>query len=232
MAIKLDNENDIVTYENQPDSPRAMFPNTPKGLTEAQTLELLINKAVTVDNENSVKELTNEDLNDITLPGSYAMKAGNTVSHKPNTTSVSAKLIVFALDDGVYQFYLQGGSTSAPWAYRMKYGTSWGSWFTVANLTIINNRLKFEKITIAAADESISISLTKDSFNLFLFACPTVTQNNGLALYYNYNNASVAGSVLHVCSVLTVTRDGVNLTFTKASSASEHPCYILKITTS
>lgn len=225
------NGSDPVEYENEPDVDRPLFPNIPVGLTEAQTLEMLINNAVTVDNANSVKELTNEDLNNITEPGSYSMKAGNTVTHKPNTASVSAKVIVFALDNGLYQFYLQGGSTSAPWSYRIKYGTSWGSWYAVANATVANNRLKFEKINITASEQSKSTTLTKDSFNLFLLACPTVTQNNGLALYYNYNNASVAGGVLHACSAITVTRDGLNVLFTKASSASAHACYILKITT-
>lgn len=225
------NGSDPVEYENEPDVDRPLFPNIPVGLTDAQTLAKIIETAVTTDNANSVKELTNEDLNVITEPGSYSLKVGNTVSHKPNTSSVSAKLIVFALDNGVYQFYLQGGSTSAPWSYRMKYGTTWGSWFTVANSNVANNRLKFEKINITASEQSKSTTLTKDSFNLFLLACPTVTQNNGLALYYNYNNASVAGLVLHACSAITVTRDGLNVLFTKASSASAHACYILKITT-
>ena len=225
------NGSDPVEYENEPDVDRPLFPNIPAGLTDAQTLAKIIETAVTADNDAVVKHLTNEDLNDVTQPGSYSMSANNSVTHKPNSTNVAAKLIVLTIDNGAYQFYLQGGSTSSPWSYRMKFGTSWGSWYTVANSAAIANRLKFEKINITASEQSKSTTLTKDSFNLFLLACPTVTQNNGLALYYNYNNASVAGLVLHACSAITVTRDGLNVLFTKASSASAHACYILKITT-
>lgn len=100
-----------------------------------------------------------------------------------------------------------------------------------AMLGVTDPQIVVEKINLSASEQSKTVSITKDSFNLFLMACPTVTQNNGLALYYNNNNASVAGGTLHECPALTVTKDGTNALFTKTSSAASHACYILKITT-
>ena len=80
-----------------------------------------------VDGKSVIKALTNEDLNDVTVPGFYNSGGGNTVTNKPSGVDPFGLIVIHNVSGAYYtQIIFSGG-----YSYRRHcLNNTWGAWAT------------------------------------------------------------------------------------------------------
>lgn len=232
MAIILDKDNDVVTYENQPEQAHAMFPNASYGVDVNEVIDLIAGIAGLSANDG-IRLNNDADLNTVTNAGNYYALTSNNIMNVPTPTYnlLGFRLFVFTFATGnILQLSIMtdGASDNIIYIRATKNGVSWSRWTYVLTQAILAARFKLIGYTEGLLDfssGSATIPIGGGTTNALITLHPTNTLNDfGVYIATLYNNVGAVKGLAPLSGV-TVTVSDANLIINKDDSIVDSVYY-------